>query len=169
MTDTAEPIRPARLWKQLPSDRRVVAARAFWGDESAGAEQAEAMALIARQLKFRPKSVAALNVDKKAKYLIGMAQMSDPIAARLLVSYHLDTQRPMMGRFLDALGITHENGLIQEDDLQPPPAEKVTDAVRALAGEFPPLDVSMYLNTLLWQDPETWGALRGLPELSVPE
>ncbi len=169
MTDTAEPIRPARLWKQLSSERRVLAARAFWADENAGAEQAEAMALLARQLKFRPKSVAALNEEKKAKFLVGMAQVSDLVAARLLVSYHLDAQRPMMGRFLDALAIKHENGLIQEDDLQPPPIEKVTEAVRAVASEFPPPDVALYLNTLLWQDPETWGTLRGLPELSLPE
>jgi len=26
----------------------------------------------------------------------------------------------------------------------------------------------MYLSTLMWQDPETWGALGELPEAAVP-
>ena len=41
------------------------------------------------------------------------------MAARALIVYHLAEQRPMMGAFLDALGIAHENGLIQEDAAKP--------------------------------------------------
>jgi hypothetical protein len=26
--------------------------------------------------------------------------------------------------------------------------------------------VSLYLSTLMWQDPETWGGLKGVPELT---
>ena len=72
---------------------------------NAALEQAEALALIARQIKFRPRSVQALPVDRRAKYLAGLAQVSDLLAARLLVVHHLEFQRPMMGAFLDALGI----------------------------------------------------------------
>ena len=73
------------------------------------------MALIARQIKFRPKSVLSLPLDKKARHLAGLAQVSDLLAARLLISYHLEHQRPMMGAFLDALGIAHEDGLIKDE------------------------------------------------------
>ena len=109
-TAMSDEMRPARLWRSLPSDLRVTAATAFWTDEQAALEQAEAVALIARQIKFRPKSVITLPVEKKAKHLAGMAQVSDLLAARLLVAYHLQHQRPMMGRFLDELGIAHDNG-----------------------------------------------------------
>ena len=68
-----------------------------------------------------------------------------------------------MGRFLDALGIEHENGLIKEDDVKPDPA-KLAPAVAALAREFPADDVRLYLTTLLCQDPETWGGLNGIVE-----
>ena len=108
-------MRPAKLWRSMPPDVRAAAARAFWTDENAALEQAEAIALIARQIKFRPRSVQALPVDKRAKYLAGIAQVSDLLAARLLVVYHLEFQRPMMGAFLDALGIKHDQGLIEED------------------------------------------------------
>jgi hypothetical protein len=159
-------MRPARLWRSLPSDLRVAAATAFWTDEQASLEQAEGIALIARQIKFRPKSVLSLPVDKKARHLAGMAQVSDLLAARLLVSYHLQYQRPMMGRFLDALGIPHDNGLITDEEPSPPEREKLEQAANVLAAEFPRVDVSRYFWTLLWQDPETWGALKDRPELT---
>jgi hypothetical protein len=77
---------------------------------------------------------------------------------RALVVYHLAEKRPMMGAFLDALGIAHENGLIQQDNVAPDPA-KIDAAAEALTSQFPLADVSLYLNTLLCQDPQTWGAL----------
>ncbi len=70
----------------------------------------------------------------------------------------------MMGAFLDALGIKHENGLIEEDAVKPD-ADKIGPAAAALAQQFPPDDVRIYLNTLLSQDPETWGGLAGLPQV----
>ena len=33
-----------------------------------------------------------------------------------------------------------------------------------IAQQYPAADVSLYLNTLLCQDPETWGALRQVVE-----
>ena len=76
----------------------------------------------------------------------------------MLVLYHLSDQRALMGRFLDALGIEHENGLIKEDEVKPDKA-KLAPAAATLAGEFSPDDVRLYLTTLLCQDPETWGGL----------
>ena len=163
----SDEMRPARLWRTLSPDVRLAAATAFWSDDQAGLEQAEGVALIARNIKFRPKSVVSLPVEKKAKHLATMGQVSDLLAARLLVSYHLQHQRPMMGRFLDLLGIAHEDGLINDESPAAPTSEKLDDAAKALATEFPQADVSRYFWTLLWQDPETWGGLKGRPELIV--
>ena len=160
-------MRPARLWRGLTLDTRVAAAAAFWTDEQAALEQAEAVALIARQIKFRPKSVLTLTVEKKAKHLAGMAQVSDLLAARLLVAYHIQHQRPMMGRFLDELGIAHDAGLISEESPKAPEPETLDKAAKVLAAEFPGTDVSAYFWTLLWQDPDTWGGLKDRPELTA--
>ena len=160
-------MRPARLWRGVPLELRVAAATAFWSDEQAALEQAEAVALIARQIKFRPKSVLSLPVEKKARHLAGMAQVSDLLAARLLIAYHLHHQRPMMGKFLDALGIKHDEGLITEESPTAPAAEQLDTAVKALAAEYPKADVARYFWTLMWQDPETWGGLQDRPELAL--
>ena len=81
----------------------------------------------------------------------------------LLILYHVAEQRPMMGTFLDALGIAHENGLIKEDDVKPD-VSKIGSAVSAIGEKFPSEDVGLYLNTLVCQDPETWSALSELAE-----
>ncbi|MEQ1757093.1 MAG: hypothetical protein ABL986_02160 [Vicinamibacterales bacterium] len=153
------------MWKQLSAERRQQAAEAFWRDEHAGAEQAEVVAAIAQRIKFRPKSVIALPVEKRAHYLTTLLGVSEMVAARLLVAYHLEYQRPMMGSFLDALKIEHDNGLIADDELQAPPPETLAAAAEHLANTYPSDDVKVYLTTLIWQDPDTWGALSETPQL----
>ena len=166
MSDVTTHARPSQLWKQLSADRRQMAADAFWREDSAFAEQAEAVALIAQRIKFRLKSVQSMPIEKLVRQLVSLPAVSEVVAARLLVSYHLAHQRPMMARFLDALGITHEDGLIADEGLAPPPAERLAEAAKTLAASFPADDVSLYFMTLLWQDSETWGGLADLPELS---
>ena len=151
--------RPSKLWRRLPLERRIDAADLFWNDEHSADQQMEAVASIATHMKFRPRSILALTPDKRARYLAQLPTVSDAIAARALVNYHLERQRPMMGAFLDLLGIAHENGLISEENLPKPDEAKVRDAARQLASSYPADDVSLYLATLVSQDPETWEAL----------
>jgi hypothetical protein len=163
----AEPtLTPSKLWKRMTPDQRLKASRAFWLDEQATDDQLQAVLLISQQKKFRPKTVVSLDEDRKARHLASLMSLPDHLAARALVVYHLAEQRPMMGAFLDLLGITHENGLIQDDAVTPDPA-KVGPAAAQLATQFPADSVSLYLNTLLCQDPQTWGGLSKLPQLEA--
>src|SRR6188768_3264313 len=148
--------RPSKLWRRMPLERRMDAADLFWNDEHSADQQMEAVAAIASHMKFRARSVLTLAPEKRAKYLAQLPTMSDAIAARALVNYHLERQRPMMGAFLDLLGIAHENGLISDDNVVKPDAAKVKEAARALAEKFPQEDASLYFATLVSQDPETW-------------
>jgi hypothetical protein len=152
---------PSRLWKRMTADQRLRTARAFWLDKEAANEQIQAVLLIAQHKKFRPKSVIALDVDRKARHLASLPNVPDAMAARVLIVYHLAEERPLMGAFLDALGIKHENGLIEDEGVKPDP-EKLGDAVTRLTGQFPLDHVSLYLNTLLSQDPETWAGIAAL-------
>jgi hypothetical protein len=164
--DAPEIPRPSQLWKRLSSERKLLAADAFWQDENAAAEQAEAVVMIAQRIKFRTRSVQTLPRDKKSRHLVNLGAVSELVAARLLVAYHLHHQRAMMGAFLDALGVNHENGLIADEEMQAPSAERLREAARAIGGAYPADDVTLYLSTLMWQDPETWAGLSELPELA---
>jgi len=152
---------PSRLWKRMTLDQRQQAARAFWRDESTADDQIQAVLLISQQKKFRPKTVITLDEDRKTRHLASLATLPDSLAARALVVYHLAEQRPMMGTFLDSLGIAHENGLIKEENTTPD-ASKIGPAAAELLKLYPAPDVLLYLNTLISQDPETW---RGLEDV----
>jgi hypothetical protein len=148
----------------MTAEQRLRAARAFWADEQAADDQLQAAMVIAQQKKFRPKFVFGLDDERRAKHLATIVGLPEALAARCLVVYHLAEQRAMMATFLDALGLKHENGLIEDDEAKPDP-EKVGPAVAAIEGSYPPEDVGLYLSTLVCQDPNTWSELRALPQI----
>jgi hypothetical protein len=158
-------MRPSRLWKDLPAETRLALADAFWREEvddtEATLQHVEATAAIARRLNFRAKSVQALPIERKARQLAQLAEVSDSVATRALIAYHFSTQRPLMAAFLDALGVANDNGLITAEEVSAPETERLRAAVGQLA-EFPPDAVSLYLRTLTAVDEDTW---RNLPEL----
>lgn len=157
-----EPIaRASQLWKQMTESQRLGAADAFWKEGETGAEHAEVVGLLSRRLNFRVKSVLALPLARKARYTAGLAAVSDGVAGRLLITYHLAHQRAMMGTFLDALGIAHENGLIADDAQPAVAADTLSAAVAVVREQYPAEDVSLYFATLRLQDPKTWGGLPG--------
>lgn len=143
----------------MPLERRIDAADLFWDDEQSADQQMEAVAAIATHMKFRTRSVLALAPERRSKYLAQLPTITDPVAARALVAYHLERQRPMMGAFLDALGVAHENGLITAEKMDKPDPAKVAAAAQELSSKFPAEDVSLYFATLVSQDPETWEPL----------
>ena len=152
----------------MSSDRRSAAAELFWTDEQSAEQQVEACASIATHMKFRAKSVLNLPVEKKTRYLVTLPNVSDAVAARALVNYHLGRQRPMMAEFLDALGVAHEEGLIKDETVVKPDSDKLRAAAEQVTGKYPPEDVTLYLSTLVSQDPETWGELASLPPVAGP-
>jgi hypothetical protein len=151
--------RPSRVWKRLPLERRLTLAEPFWNDDQSTEQQVEAIAAIAQRMKFRTKSVLGLSLEKRVRYLATLPTISDAIVARALVAYHLERQRPMMAAFLDGLAIKHEDGLIAEDTAPKPDAATLQKAAADLKAKFPADDVALYFETLISQDPETWGEL----------
>ncbi len=154
-------MRPSALWKEMSPEKRLVAANAFWADEHGHEQQVEVIVALARKLNFRPKSVPSLPLERRAKLLAGM-DVSDAVASRALIAYHLAAERPMMGAFLDALNIEHDNGLITAEEVPAPDKAKLTEGVRTLKTAFPDDAVRLYLHTLLLLDGDTWSDLSGL-------
>ena len=163
------PAGPGKLWKRISQERKLEASTAFWQDESESLEQqAEALLAVASHYRFRTKSVRTLPLEKKVRYLASLPGLSDSVAGRVLVAYHLAHQRPMLGAFLDALGIAHENGVLKGEELKAPDPERLKAAVAALRAAYPKEAVELYFQTLLVQDAETWGGLADFIEPASP-
>lgn len=158
------PASPGRLWKRIPLDRRMEAAAAFWEDEEGVDQQAEALLAIASHFHFRLKTTRALPAERKVRYLASLPGLSDSVAGRVLVAFHLRHRRPMLAAFLDALGIAHDNGVLTAEELTPPDPARLAEAASKLRAEFPKDEVELYFQTLLVQDPETWDGLAALLE-----
>ena len=158
------PAGPGKLWKRIPSERRLAAVEAFWQDDEAVEQQAEALLAIASHLRFRPKTVRTLPLDKRVRYTAALPTVSDAVAGRVLVSYHLAHQRPMLGAFLDLLGIAHDNGVLAGEGITHTRAREAQGG-----GDGPDVPVSeggrrAGLLTLFVQDPDTWGGLLDILE-----
>jgi len=150
------PAGPAKLWRELTTEQRLALSQALWADTDSVPQQIEAVQLIARQLRFRPQSVLSQPVEKRVRQLAHLLQVSEGVANRALVVYHLGVQRPMLEAFLNRLGIPHKDGMIADAATAAPDPAALRTAALALAGEFPVESVRLYLRTLAAQDPETW-------------
>jgi hypothetical protein len=145
----------------MPAEKRLLAAEAFWREkpEDAQLQHLDAEAIIARRLNFRAKSVHALPIERKARHLSHLNDVSDAVATRALISYHFTVKRDLMAAFLDALEIKHENGLINEDSVPAPSRDRLAAAIATLRSAFPQDDVDLYLRTLTALDEETWAGV----------
>jgi hypothetical protein len=157
-----------RLWKHLPPEERLAASTAFFAEpppELAGA----AIGALVKARNLRPQAARALAPDAQARILATVLDPGEPLAQGLLVSLHLAQRRPLLGAFLDALSLPHENGVLKEeaDSAEPVSPEKARAAVAALAS-FPAGQVRTYLNTLWLQDPDRWEALEAVAGQMLP-
>ena len=148
-----------RLWKGLPREERLLGAGAFFREPSAEL-YASALGVLVKARHMRPQAARALDPDAQARILATVLDPGESLAQGLLVSLHFGERRAMLGAFLDALALPHEDGILTEEAESAPAAsaESARRAVKALAS-FPPEQVQTYLNTLWLQDPERWVAL----------
>jgi hypothetical protein len=134
-----------------------------WGENPA---RREADAAIMFGMRFRETAVRQLPMERRAQYVAKSIRPNDALAGSLLLALHLETRRPMLTMFLDALGIPHADGLIAEDhDPKPPTPKALRKAADALEAKYPAEDVEIYLATLFVLDRETWAGLE--PVLTV--
>lgn len=152
---------PLRLWEALDGQTRLEAARALyrrdWGDAST---KREADLSIAAAMRFRDSAIRQLPLERRAQYLSKPRIPTDSLASSLLMALHLEERNQILEAFLDALGIPHEGGLIDEGhELDPPNEEDVERASDALFGRFSEDRVETYLASLVAMDAGTWGGV----------
>jgi len=111
---------------------------------------------VAKALKFRPQAIRKLPMDKRAKKArqILLAGGQADLAYELCGGYLLKTHDKLMPDFLDATGVPHENGMIEDTSGSKPDADKIADAVKALDEKYPAEDVTLYLGICAMQWPD---------------
>jgi hypothetical protein len=151
-----------RLWKSLTPDERLRATAAFF-KEPPPELQGAAMGTLAGARHLRPQAARSLAPDAQARILATVLDPGEPLAQGLLVGLHLAERRPLLGAFLDALSLPHEDGILKEEaDDAPPVSEASARGALGALSRFPAEQVRTYLNTLWLQDSERWQALEGL-------
>lgn len=67
------------------------------------------------------------------------------VAATLLFEWLTRTRRPMLATFLDALGVSHDNGLTDADFMTASPPDKLVESAKKLLALYDKQEVATYL------------------------
>ena len=59
----------------MTAEQRRRAGAALWATKETASEQAQVALLIAKHLKFRPKTVMGLDADRKTRYLASVPEV----------------------------------------------------------------------------------------------
>ncbi len=150
-----------RLWKALTPEEKAQAVSACLNDDENGWVKATTRTSVAAALKFRPQTVSTWPRAKLVAEAVRLPLDDAQLLSAYIVDLHLGHRRPMMGAFLDALGIPNDEGRIDSENVEVPvqDAAKVAQAANDLAAKFSRDEVVTYFLTLLLQDAAVWAAL----------
>lgn len=124
-----------------------------------------AMGAVAQARRVRPVFMERQpRTQRHATMIATLSRASlENAAATLLRTWLLKKQKQLLVDFLDALGIQHEDGVV--DDL---PAtmedEKLKQAVESLLSKYPHEVVAVYLNAFSGINETDWPALKSMLE-----
>ena len=152
-----------RLWKALSPEERILGITASLADDENGWVRSTTRNSVAAALKFRPQTVAQFPRQKLISEAARLPIDDAQLLSAYIVDLHLGHRRPMMGAFLDSLGIKNDEGRIDSETTEVPEQDAmiVAKAADALAGQFPLEEVVTYFLTLLLQDSAVWGGVTG--------
>ncbi len=159
LKDAVEQRGPYAVWDLMNDDEQKAAAVAFWTNADRESRSGLEMAL-AKDLKFRQQSVRQLPADRVAGRLVRLADsLPDSLLFQYLFHLHMDERRKLMGGFLDAVGLPHDDGALDlPDDFEGPDQAKVEAAARELV-KSDDHEALVYLATLLVADADFWKGL----------
>jgi len=103
---------------------------------------------VAKSLNFRPQAVRNLPLPLRAKRArqILVAKRNSELCYELFGSYLIKEHRDLVTSFLDATGVKHDDGMVEDLEHNVPAKAKLEAAISELDGKFPPEDVTLYLS-----------------------
>ena len=118
---------------------------------------------VAKLLKFRPQAIRKLPMDQRARTARRLLESSHnaQMAYEILGAYLIKHHKGLVTGFLDATGVKHADGMIEDIDAEKPAADKLVSALNELDKKFAPEDVTIYLAICA----EQWPDVKPLDEL----
>jgi len=118
---------------------------------------------VALSLRFRPQAVRKLPMvqrAKRAKSILEAGKAAE-LAYEVFGAYLIKHKKDLVTGFLDATGVEHKDGMIEDIDAAKPDGKKVATAAKELDERFPPEDVTLYLALAAeqWPDVQELGKL----------
>jgi hypothetical protein len=143
MTDEEQREAATALWQNADRDSRTVVELS-----------------LAKEMKFRPHSVGRLSADRVVGRLLRIAEeLPDNVLFQFLFHLHMAHRRALLTQFLDAVGLPHEDGVLDlSDDTKPPDQDTVEQAANTLIADHG-RQALVYLATLKVADGDFWSGV----------
>jgi hypothetical protein len=136
------------LWSALaPADVELGARTLLAGKYPGGREaSAQAMAAMAKARRFRVSFLQRRKPEQNIPLLLPLLRQGSDLVLRfdVLKAWLISGNLSMFGEFLDAAGVPHEGGFV-EDDAPTPTKEQLKKAITKIAAKYPPRVVAVYL------------------------
>ena len=161
-----------QIWSALTPAEKEDACLAFWTGTDTFSRDAQPKVIreLAIALRFREPFLKRVPVAEKARHLrrqletSGLRHLCDDI----LRSWLVVRKTPLLVCFVEAQGMAHENGII-DDSVKAPNADTLRKGVRAVRDQFPERDVALYMAVMLAAGGDFWAGLDGVVEAEMPE
>jgi hypothetical protein len=141
-------------------------AEAFFGriKESSPAIFAQSVHAASAALKSRPAFLMKQPFPKQAAAVRrALARVaSNPLADETLALYFLECRKELLTEWLDAAGVEHEDGALQDDSPPEPEADSVRQAVEKFRGVDEDPDRLLLLRAFAAQSAVEWPHLESL-------
>jgi len=111
---------------------------------------------VAKVMKFRPPAIRKLPMNqraRRARALLLNGSKAD-LTYELFGSYLMKECRSLVTDFLDATGVSHKDGMIEDVEDAKPAPEKLSGAIKELDEKYDRGDVTLYLSLCAEQWPQ---------------
>jgi hypothetical protein len=127
---------------------------------------------VAKSLRFRPQAIRKLPMEQRAKRarMLVESTKNANLAYELVGGYLMKTRKELVIGFLEATGVKHQDGMIEDIEGAKPDPARIAAAVEELDRKFPREDVTLYLVLCndQWPDEKAFVKLLAERETALP-
>jgi hypothetical protein len=132
--------------------------------ESAPGAAAQALAAASATMKARPKFMARQPLERQAAFVRRCLSRvaANPLAEEMLAVYFLECRKELLVAWLDASGVKHDDGTLEDDEPAEPKAAALKKAVADFRKGDGPEERELLLRAFAAQTSVDWPTLDAL-------